>query len=1182
MRNLIKILSVVIMFLMDLRLYAMALPILPSEDSVWFAIKNGLYKYNKTQNEWSVFSSKNGLAGDEIRDIGIDEGIIWVATNGGVSNSDVRFNDWRSFTSDKISSQNARCVAFSKDYVWIGTDKGVSRFDKLLEEWKNYVLSDQPEANIVNDIVIAGETAWFATSGGIFKLEIDYDKITQIDATLPSKNVIKAINVGDYIWFGTDSGIIRYDKKLISWKIYGTKNGIISYNINDIVVSGDKIWLTTQNGISVYDSISDSWTEGTIYHNYLQSRNVVSLAVDGNIIWFLTDKGVNLYDSKTGSWRNFNSSNGLLDSSGQGIIVSGPVFVVTEKGVNIYHKKTQDWDNYKFPEKQTGASKAKKGFRLDDKGVGFDVSKTQFRLAGISSIEFNNSIELLPDRKDEQKWDPQNNVNLKGTMPNRRSITGFYNDIKEDNIEYGLTYRGNDSDILFMGNGGKFRADLRNAELIDSINLMGGGAHLRKKIGNTRLNLQPRYGKLIGNYESNFFQYKIGTTIYQLENTDIVPDTEVIIAGMETLQRGIDYIMIYPSGWLMFPQEELLEDGEYIEVQYQYKLKDEESNKNLATMVTTGAEIGENHYIGLDALHIDDFDVISLNSESKNAKVGAISMKIKPEIAYSRVVDDRSVDIDHLASKAEITATAPKMQLKLDYSKFGDDFYTFGMPKTRFGDLQQHIGAFSQFDIFQWLPLKLYWQNDRSKQDFLSINENSAKFNIVISKPKYPTLALTGKGKWANEVDDKNQTETSIRTDLQYNLPNSLLSHIKIRKAEFDGYYYQADRDNVEGSKAKTAYLKFILTPIERFDLSALYKLNKIMVKDLSNKTNLYLLDVKDFKSPFIPLSKGGNWLLPLEKGDTGGFSSLQNTKDATSYILRDNFKRFLLRSNFASVKGIILDLHYDDLSSTIKLTDGNIADINNTYLTTGINLIPGLWSNKLKMLTVLSRYSLLEQTIPISDKLYNDSKSRSLRVQTSLTPYGWVVCIGTYDGLKSWIDALNVIPKYDNRYRGEIEFSPNSKLRFLLEYNQEKENEGEIEKRSYLPSALCETRVSKNWIVKFRNSYNKYSTYKNYDRMEAGSTLVPSLSFRYMNSDLSHGGRLYINQSFSISFDHSEQENNEFKSQTYSTDFGMEWRLTRNFSSRLRASLAYKEAKTVGESDEASAQVYVRLTARL
>jgi ligand-binding sensor domain-containing protein len=1123
MKKIIKILSVIIMLLMDSRLYAMALPILPSEDSVWFAIKNGLYKYNKTQNEWSVFSSKNGLAGDKILDIGIDEGIIWVATNSGVSNSDVRFNDWRSFTSDKISYQNARCVAFSKDYVWIGTDKGVSRFDKLLEEWKNYVLSDQPEANIVNDIVIAGETAWFATSGGIFKLEIDYDKITQIDATLPSKNVIKAINVGDYIWFVTDSGIIRYDKKLISWKIYGTKDGIISYNINDIVVSGDKIWLTTQNGISVYDSISDSWSDGMIYHNMLPSRNVMSLAIDGDIIWFLTDKGVNLYDSKTGSWRNFNSSNALLDSSGQGIIVSGSVFVVTEKGVNIYDKKTQDWDNYKFPEKQTDASKAERGFRLDDKGVGFDVSKeTQFRLAGVSSIELNNSTELLPDRKDEQKWDPQNDVNLRGTMPNRRSITGFYNDIKEDNIEYGLTYRGNDSDILFMGNGGKFRADLRNAELIDGLNLMGGGAHLRKKIGNTRLNLQPRYGKLIGNYDSNFFQYKIGTTIYQLENTDIVPDTEVVIAGMDTLQRGIDYIMVYPSGWLMFPQEELLEDGEYIEVQYQYKLKDEESNKNMAMMATTGAEIGENHYIGLDALLMDDFDVISLNSESKNAKVGAISMNIKPEIAYSRVVDDRSVDIDHLASKAEITATAPKTQLKLDYSKFGDDFYTFGMPKTRFGDLQQHISAFSQFDIFQWMPLKLYWQNDRSKQDFLSINENNAKFNIVISKPKYPTLALTGKGKWTNEVDDKNQTETSIRTELQYNLPNSLLSSMKIRKAEFDGYYYQADRDNVESSKAKTAYLKFNLTPIERFDLSASYKRNKT-----------------------------------------------------------DDLKRFLLRSNFASVKGMILDLHYDDLSSTIKLTDGNIADINNTYLTTGINLIPGLWSNKLKMLTVLSRYSLLEQTIPISDQQYNDSKSRSLRVQTSLTPYSWVVCVGTYDGLKSWIDALNVIPKYDNRYRGEIEFSPNSKLRLLLEYDQEKENEGEVEKRSYLPSVLCETRLSKKWTVKLRNSYNKYSTYKNYDRMEAGSTLVPSLSFRYMNSDLSHGGRLYINQSFSISFDHSEQENNEFKSQTYATDFGMEWRLTRNFSSRLRASLAYKEARTIGESDEASAQIYVRLTAR-
>ncbi|MGB9596774.1 MAG: hypothetical protein ACPL7B_10880, partial [Candidatus Poribacteria bacterium] len=697
--------------------------------------------------------------------------------------------------------------------------------------------------------------------------------------------------------------------------------------------------------------------------------------------------------------------------------------------------------------------------------------------------------------------------------PNNRSITGFYNDLREDNVDYGLAYRGNEDDIIFTGKGGKFRVDWRNAELIESVNLLGGDVHIKKKFGNTRINIQPRYGESIGNYESEFLQYKVGTSIYQLKQTDILPDTETVIAGMEILQKGIDYIMVYPSGWLMFPQEELLEDGEYIEVRYQYRLKDN-SEKNMATMVTTGAEFGKDHYIGLDTLYLDDFDIISLNSESKNVKIGSLSMKIKPEIAYSKLVDEGSFDINNFASRAEITAVAPKTRLKVDYSKFGDDFYTFGMPKTRFGDLQQHFGTFSQFDIFQWLPIKLYWQNERSKSDSSSINENSAKFNIVLSKPQYPILALTGKGRWSDNVN-----ENSIRTDVQYNLPDSMLSYMKVRKAEFNGYYFQSDRDDIEDNQVKTSYIKINLNPIERFDISTSYKLNR--------------------------------------------------TTD-------DELKRFLLKSNLASIKGTVIDLHYDDIN-IIK----NKENINNTYMTTGLGLIPGLWIGKLKMLTISSRYSLLDQTVPISEEQYNDSKSRSLRIQTSLTPYNWIMFVGTYDGMKSWINTQNVIPRYNDNYRAEMELNPNTKLRILLEYDQEKETEGEIERRSYLPSALFETKISRNWTVKIRNSYYKYLTDKKYDRIESGSSIVPSLSLKYINNELSHNGRLYVTQLFSISFDQAKQDVKELRSKTYTTGINIDWRIIRNFSSRIRSSISYKDSQTVGETDKAFCEVYIRLSAK-
>lgn len=51
--------------------------IISSENYVWFATDLGLYRYNKAQDSWDVFSKASGLAGNNIRDICIDEGMIW-------------------------------------------------------------------------------------------------------------------------------------------------------------------------------------------------------------------------------------------------------------------------------------------------------------------------------------------------------------------------------------------------------------------------------------------------------------------------------------------------------------------------------------------------------------------------------------------------------------------------------------------------------------------------------------------------------------------------------------------------------------------------------------------------------------------------------------------------------------------------------------------------------------------------------------------------------------------------------------------------------------------------------------------------------------------------------------------------------------------------------------------------
>ena len=1167
-----------VLFSMTSAAFGRTAPILSAGDHVWFATKHGLYRYDGVQDEWSIFSAGSGLAGNDVRDIGIDEGIIWVATDRGVSNSDVRFSDWRSYTTDDgLPSDDVRCVAFSEDYVWIGTAGGAARFDKLLEEWESYTEADGLAGDRVNDIAVDGEVVWFATSNGVSKFEVEFDKWTNYthEAQLPSPNMTWAMVLGEYVWFVTDEGLARYDKRLRSWRSYSMADGIVetrhvvSLLVNDVVIDGENIWLATEDGVSSYDPISDSWSPGLIYHTMLPSKNVTDLAMDGDIIWFCTDNGVSSYDTETGSWRHYTTADGMMDNSGQGLaVVGGQVFVVTEKGINLYDKKLQEWDTYEFSEGiagDAGEARRERGLRIDERGIGYDLSpEAQVRLSGLSSLEFADVSSLRPERRDEYEWNAKNDVSLRGTIPGERSVVGFYDDTDEDNVEYGLTYRGNDTDLVQEATGGEFEVRMRNSELIEDINLVGAGVRLRKSFDGARLNIEPRYGQQRGYFDTDFFTYRTGTTIYQLSHGNVIPETDEVSVDKERLQRVVDYLIVYPSGRLMFHREELIEEGAEIEVRYQYEPTDEEYGDRRLAILTTGVDVGDDYYTGLDMLHGDDLDVISLNGEGKNVGMGPVSMKLRPEIAYS-TGRDASTTMDGIASKAELIANAPRTQFKADYEGYGEDFWTIGRRETRFGELDRHVGIFSQVDITQWMPLTVRWQQDRSSdvgraagslydvatsdEPAARPTEEDAKLNIVLSKKPYPTIAATAERN-TTRSSKQEETENAARADVQYDLPQSLLSHVKFRKVEVNGYYREAHRNSVEHAanslmdakdKTQTGYAKLNLYPMKQFVLSTSYKLNRAKEKE-------------------------------------AGFEH---------YQLREELQRLLLRSNFSSIDGVISTLHLDDLRFRSRAAGGDLVEDKDRYLAASLNLIPGAWTPKLRMLTVAGRYSLIQQTVPVGNSFPEDeegqradSNSRSLRLQTNLRPHSAVSWTGTYQRVKSWIDDAPPIGN-TRKYRSEAELKPGAKSRAVLEYYQEHEDEDStLQKKLYSPSLWWETRWSRSWTTRFRSIYEYTTIREKGEISETGSTLTPSLSFRYTEK-LPYGGRIYLSHGFSTSVYRAERGTRNLASETYSISSVAEWKLTKNLSFRLRANFSYEDNRTQGKKDEASANVYVRAAAR-
>ncbi|MGE5342563.1 MAG: two-component regulator propeller domain-containing protein [Candidatus Omnitrophota bacterium] len=181
--------------------------------SLWIGTWGGLYRFNN--GRLTVWTPKDGLCDNRINCIGGDRnGDIWVGTQGGLS----RYNPatgkfWTYTTRDGLSSNIIRFVFEDRHgSIRIGTNHGL---------------------NVLNDEKITPNPSSFGIFGnGNYFFHTAYE---DQEGTL---------------WFGTDSGLLRYTPKDDIY-LYNIQSGLIENGVHTILEDDcGYLWLAGKNGIS--------------------------------------------------------------------------------------------------------------------------------------------------------------------------------------------------------------------------------------------------------------------------------------------------------------------------------------------------------------------------------------------------------------------------------------------------------------------------------------------------------------------------------------------------------------------------------------------------------------------------------------------------------------------------------------------------------------------------------------------------------------------------------------------------------------------------------------------------------------------------------------------------------------------------------------------------------------------
>jgi ligand-binding sensor domain-containing protein len=256
------------------------------------------------------------LEGATVMDIAQDGDVFWVATYGqGIYKYSKEEQKWENFStkSGNIDNDLFYAIEANKDYVWAGSPGGLFILSKKSNKWSKRKFAQGGQfGNWIRALKYDPEqdVLWIGRFRNITRLDVRkrrYSDIDMMQGRDQKSNNIKAIEIdGDsLIWFGTESGVHRYEKNKLykseaAWKYITNKNRGFNEEGNTVSVSsfifeGNRIWFGTDEftsssdpvynvgGIYVYDRRLD-WKKISQI-NGLADNGIYALGRTGNYIW---------------------------------------------------------------------------------------------------------------------------------------------------------------------------------------------------------------------------------------------------------------------------------------------------------------------------------------------------------------------------------------------------------------------------------------------------------------------------------------------------------------------------------------------------------------------------------------------------------------------------------------------------------------------------------------------------------------------------------------------------------------------------------------------------------------------------------------------------------------------------------------------------------------------------------
>ncbi|MFK7904815.1 MAG: LamG-like jellyroll fold domain-containing protein [Chitinophagales bacterium] len=300
----------------------------------------------EAQIAFTVKTTEDGLGHNRVRSIFVDESIVYLGTDGGVSiSTDGGATFTNRTTADGLPSNVVYSVFGNGTDVYAGTTKGFAISTDGGTTFTSQTTIDGLGDIVINDIYVVegttcGNTIYAATNGNGLGVSTDGGQTFTTKTTadgLGMDNVQKVIVIGDNWYVGTNEGMsISKDGGVTFVNVVTATGQPFHRLIRSVFIDGSTIYAGTNFG-----GMSVSTDEGITYTNKTTADGLASNAIygiykNGNNMYTAASQGTHGFSTSTDGGNSFDRHTTPHEKT-RDLFVSGKtIYLATDAGLAMY------------------------------------------------------------------------------------------------------------------------------------------------------------------------------------------------------------------------------------------------------------------------------------------------------------------------------------------------------------------------------------------------------------------------------------------------------------------------------------------------------------------------------------------------------------------------------------------------------------------------------------------------------------------------------------------------------------------------------------------------------------------------------------------------------------------------------------------------------------------------------